>query len=136
MYVRIVSHLSSSCRHNLSEDQHLLLSLSASLFYYSLFPPRPPHTPPLLSSLVPCTVLFPFSFLFTVPCSASMLPWQQSYRKSLLPRPHETRSFHRRWRESGYSVSTPPKVPSPSSPPADYQGSHTCATRNAADHRC
>lgn len=58
----------------------------------------------LLSTLVSCTFLS-FSFLFTLPCSASMLPWQRSYRKSLLPRPRERSSFHRRqsdgeiWRE-------------------------------------
>ena len=58
---------------------------------------------PPLSSL--CTVLLScflhFPFFFTLPCSASMLPWQQSYGKSLLPRPHERSSFHGRWSDGG-----------------------------------
>jgi len=66
---------------------------SSSLFFiFVLFCFSSHH----LSSL--CSVLL-FSFLFTLPCSASMLPWQRSYRKSLLPRPHERSSFHRRHRD-------------------------------------
>lgn len=86
----------------------------AQLAIHHLHSPLSTRLPPLPCSLLPtprslplsslrsvvlsCFLYFPFlfSYLLTLPCSASMLPWQQSYRKRLLPRPHERSSFHKR----------------------------------------
>lgn len=73
------------------------------LFILSLYLPSA-----LFSSFISCTFLF--SFFFTLPCSASTLPWQRSYRKSLLPRSHKWSGFHKtkrcRERGPGYSALT------------------------------
>lgn len=79
----------------------IALSTLLSLLYSSASPFSSLSLSSLCSVLPSCFLHFPFlfSFLFTLPCSASTLPWQRPYRKSLLPRPHERNSFHRRRRD-------------------------------------
>lgn len=85
-----------SCAH------HSLAALSMPLFLSS-------HPLSFIcSAVLSCFLHFPlpFSVLFTLPCSASMLPWQRTYRISLLPRPRKSSSFQKGrkdgeiWRES------------------------------------
>lgn len=93
------AHLSDVMSVKLSVHRSHSLTLSSLLFFISLLSHS--FSSLLLSSLhsvlLSCFLHFPslFSFHFTLPCSASTLPWQQSYRKSLLPRPRERSSFHR-----------------------------------------